>query len=635
MTITLSRTQDFVVKQEIGVAVQVLASAGSGKTRVLTERVRYILEQTKKDSVVALTFTNSAAAEMSERLATSGLDSDRLWVGTIHSVAQRMIEQYGYTIGLPQNVQIYERDQDRMEVFLESLREEGVNIDEYLNVPDDKEKKTRERNLQSYMDGFSTIKRDLLTESDIADKFPNNPGVWKVYNDYQNALMNSGGIDYDDILKFALKILETQEWVAEIYRAKFRHILVDEAQDLNKIQYAFVRAFAGRHLTSVMMVGDPNQMIYGFNGSSAEFLQKNFVQDFSPVCIKLTENFRSASSIVRAANLLRPGSQSEIEYAHTGGVSLNAYNNETEEADGIKNTIQMLLELGSHQEIEGPITLDKIVVIARNRFVFGELEKTLKSTGIPYSLRKGERMAMPTSVIGQTLDYGIRLRLNPKDWVDGKKLCGLLELNAPTSWSDQDVLRTFSDQLVTKPIKRRFDDILAQLLQSVAELNIEKPNVPKFIAGLISLLQDRVPTSDEAEVSEIERSISELDEFNLSWTRFRRSGQGQTLLAFQNAKALGKLVDDTETTGLTLSTVHTMKGLEKDIVFLMGLCEGVFPDYRAKTPDKLEEECNTAFVAVTRARRWLYLSYPEERLMPWGNARSQTRSRFVTKMGLR
>ncbi|MBO9497560.1 UvrD-helicase domain-containing protein, partial [Thalassotalea sp. G20_0] len=213
--IALSEAQKSVVYAAIGNAMQVLASAGSGKTRVLTERVRYILEQTRKDCVIALTFTNKAADEMRQRLDDTEDVEDRAWVSTIHAVAQRVLEQYGHTIGLPDELHIYERDQDRMEVFLQSLRDHGVDIDEYLQVEDTKERRNRERIMQRYMDVFSTIKRELVTtEDEVSNLYPSDAErIWRIYQDYQAALLDSGGIDFDDILIRAYEVLQSQEWV--------------------------------------------------------------------------------------------------------------------------------------------------------------------------------------------------------------------------------------------------------------------------------------------------------------------------------------------------------------------------------------------------------------------------------------
>lgn len=627
----LSQAQNDIVTCPLGEAIQVLASAGSGKTRVLTERIRFILSETKKDGVIGLTFTNKAAEEMADRLSDVDEAQDRAWIGTIHSVAQRILEQYGHTIGLASNFQIYERDKDRMEVFLQSLREDGVDIDEYLNVEDSKEQRSRERILQSYMNGFSVIKRELLDEEEVGNRFPDNPDIWKIFQDYQSALLVSGGIDYDDILVFSHKLLLTHDWIGDIYRAKYKHVCVDEAQDLNKIQYELIKVLCGSKIQSVLMVGDPHQMIYGFNGSSSEYLCHNFVVDFDPVSFVLKENYRSTKAVIHVANKLKPNTQKEHEFALIGGVTIESFPNETDEARWVISTIKNLLALKVHDEIEGEISLDKIVVIARNRFVFSKLEEELDAEKVSYSLRKGERGVEPTSLFGKVLDYGIRVKLNPKDWVDGKKLCSLLSIDPPSTWEEGKILIEWSKQVLTSSVT--FPEIQSKLLKNIYDLDSEDPNIRKLVQLFDAELNSLSNTiSDDMQKLELERSVDELREFYDCWTRFKKKGLGSSLGAFRNANALGQLSIDTSMDGLTLSTVHTMKGLEKDIVFLIGMCEGVFPDYRADSRSEIEEERNTAFVAVTRARRWLYISYPEQRMMPWGSPKFQTKSRFLKQI---
>lgn len=627
----LSQSQADVVNAPIDCSIQVLASAGSGKTRVLTERIRYLLQKTKKNGIIALTFTNKAAEEMRARLADCDQVEDRAWIATVHSVAQRVLEKYGHTVGLPTELHIYDRDKDRMEVFMQSLREDGVNIDDYLNISDSRELKSRERNLQSYMDIFSKIKRELLTESDVSVLYPSN-NIWKVFQDYQGALINSGGIDYDDILVYARKILVTHDWIAKIYRAQYKHICVDEAQDLNKAQYEFIKALCGDAIKSILMVGDPNQMIYGFNGSSKDYLCTYFIQDFSPLKFELKENFRSAKAIIKAANKLRPGSQTEIGYALEGGINISEFDTEEDEAAAVVATIKQLLSLKVHDEIEGDISLGKMVVIGRNRFVFNNLEKSLKENAIPYSLRKGERQIEPLSKFGKVLDYAIRIKLNPKDWVDGKKLCQVLNIHEPDSWTS-NVLSQMASQVSSGCDENSV--LLTKLLAEVDGLDINTPKIPKLVKDFTSLLTGQVKNQHDMsndKYEDIKLSLEDLGEFNHAWTRFKRKGLGDTLVAFRNALALGQLSDNIVDDGLTLSTVHTMKGLEKDVVFLIGMCEGVFPDYRAKTDEDLDEERNNAFVAVTRAKRWLYVSYPKQRMMPWGDRKAQQKSRFVTEI---
>lgn len=629
--IKLSPAQAQIVNSPISQSIQVLASAGTGKTRVLTERVRYIIENTKKDGVIALTFTNKAAEEMRARLTDCEQAEGRTWIATIHSVAQHILEKYGHTIGLPSELNIYDRDKDRMEVFIQSLREDGVDIDEYLNIADNRELKNREKNLQSYMDIFSKIKRELLTESDVAALYPKTD-IWNIFEDYQASLINSGGIDFDDILLYAHRILLTHEWIADIYRSQYKHLCVDEAQDLNRVQYEFIKALCGEEIQSVLMVGDPNQMIYGFNGSSKDYLCTHFVGDFSPRLFELKENYRSTKAVIKAANKIKPDSQTETEYALEGKFVFTEKDTEEDEALFVVNSIQSLLNMKVNDEIEDEISLDKMVVIARNRFVFNKLEASLKENNVPCFLRRGERQIEPSTMFGKVLDYALRLKVNPKDWVDGKKLCHLLDVKEPDVW-DSNLLT----ELINS-VSARSDDqslMIAKLLLTIHQMDNENPPIPKFVKEFREYLTSQAQAAKNIpceKTEDIKLSLEELAEFSDAWTRFKQKGLGDSLATFRNALALGQLSEDGQNNGLALSTVHTMKGLEKDIVFLIGMCEGVFPDYRAITDKEIDEERNNAYVAVTRARRWLYVSYPKQRRMPWGDLRFQRKSRFIEEM---
>jgi DNA helicase-2/ATP-dependent DNA helicase PcrA len=630
--INLSSAQTAVVHAPIGGAIQILASAGTGKTRVLTERVRFLLEQTKKDGVIALTFTNKAAEEMENRLADVPDVEDRCWIATIHSVAQRIVEQYGNTIGLPSELQIYERDQDRRTVFVQSLRESGIDIDSVLSDSDENTRKDREKTISAYMAQFSIVKRELLTEREIKTKYESsNESFFEIYQAYQEALLKGGGIDFEDILVYAHRILMEQPWCGKVYSAKYKHVCVDEAQDLNRAQYEFVKALCSDQIRSVLMVGDPNQMIYGFNGSSHDYLCTHFVNDFSPSKYELKENYRSSRSVVRLANKLKPKSQVVSNYALEGKSELLALPDEQGEAVWIADRINTLLTSKHDPEIEGDISLDKMVVIASNRYVFQTLEKVLRDRQIPFSYKKDERMAEPSSIFGKTLDLGIRLRLNPRDWVDGKKLCAVLHISAPQSWGSNNTLLNLSQSI--GKVDAPFKEILSSLLGEIQKLDLENPNMLKLCSNFHNILSNKASqTSDEVTSGEFERSLLELEDFRSYWTNFKRKGLGETLAAFRNAMALGQLAEEFKANGLTLSTVHTMKGLEKDIVFLMGMCEGTFPDYRSKSNREIEEEKNKAFVAVTRSKRWIYITYPRIKMMLWGSTKVQSPSRFIAEM---
>lgn len=623
----LSSAQQNIVYADITKPVQVLASAGTGKTRVLTERIRYILDTTRKDGVIALTFTNKAADEMFSRLGDVDDIHERCWINTVHSIAQRIIEQYGNTIGLPNELHIYEREQDRKTIFVQSLISNGFDVDTFLNAYDEKD---RINKIQKYMDQFSTVKRELLTTEEIIDTNSYDENFIQIYKNYQDKLIESGGIDFDDILVYAHRILIEQPWCGDIYRARYKHICVDEAQDLNRAQYEFIKALCGEKIKSIMMVGDPNQMIYGFNGSSHDFLCKYFVKDYSPQLFELKENYRSSRAVIRLANKLKPNSQIETDFALAGTSEILTFPNQEAEAAWICDSIESFLKLKNHNEIEGEITPANMVVIARNRFVFLALEDMLVSRGIKYSLKKNERQSEPASIFGKILDLAIRVKLNPKDWLDGKKLCSAIKIPAPDTWGQTFLLRNLAEKARTAKIP--FPEIQAMLLNSLEEINSDKPNILKLCGDYESILKSVAPNENSELLPELERSLLELSDFKKCWIEFKRKGLGESLLSFRNALALGQLTQETNPLALTLSTVHTMKGLERDIVFLMGMCEGVFPDYRATRQKDINEERNSAFVAVTRARRWIYMSYPQQRQMPWGDSKRQQSSRFLDEM---
>ena len=638
--LNLSASQKKIVQQDVGSSIQVLASAGTGKTRVLTERVRYILENTKKEGVIALTFTNKAAQEMQIRLKNSDKAVSHCWIATIHSVAQRIVEQYSYTIGIPSELNIYDREQDRDTIFLQALSHNSISLDSLQLNNSDFKNKNNKRTIKTYMDLFSKIKRELLIKDEIKKQYGDD--FLSVFQSYQEELKNSGGIDFDDILVYAHRILIEQPRCAEIYGTKYKYICVDEAQDLNKAQYELIKALYSGGMKSVMMVGDPNQMIYGFNGSSKKYLYTCFINDFSPAKFQLKENYRSSKAVVRLANRLKPGSQKESDFALEGRYKIYNFETEEMEAKWVCEKIKKILNKKNHfnntSDIEGPVSLNNIVVIARNRFVFQELEKILKNNKMNYSFKKSKPLWEPISRFGKVLDLSIRLKINPQDWISAKKLWELLNINISDKSDNRPILKSVLDHLSGSDILS--SNLYKTTLETVQVVNIEDPNMPKLFKKITDALNELVkhnnyPEELEITEKELELSMQDLTELQKHWTLFRRTKAEKSLWAFKNSMALGELFATDSATNrplLTLSTVHTMKGLEKDIVFLIGMCEGVFPDYRAQSPREIEEEKNNAFVAVTRARRWIYITYPKNRKMPWGDIKAQQTSQFVTAM---
>ena len=625
----LSSAQSQIISAPVGRAIQVLASAGSGKTRVLTERIRHILSNQAKGAVVALTFTNKAAEEMHDRLEDIDDLEERCYIGTIHSFAQKIIHDYGHTIGLNEQLHIYEREQDKKVIFTQALQNSGIDLAELFGL-DEHDDKTINAKLNILLNEFSSIKRNVLSEQDINSKHRDEGEIFNLFKIYNSALLAGAGMDFDDILLYAIKILLTQPWCGKIYRTKYRYVCIDEAQDLNKAQYEFIKAFCQEGLNDIMLVGDPNQMIYGFNDSSHDYLTKYFIDDFKPIKFTLTENYRSTKAVISLANSIKPNSQAETVYALRGYAELRSLPDELVEAEWVITKIKELLAVKTHKEIEGEISLSKMVIIARNRFVFRAIEEELERASIPYYYKKSERNAEYTSTIGKLIDLGLRLKINPKDWIDGNKLCAALDLNKPKD--RKDILAHIIEKINER--NSGCDSYHSKILSAINQLSLDEPNIRKLVDFTSSIIQTLKETAvlDDYLANELALSQREINEFLSLWTQFKRKGLGTTLNSFRNAIALGQVGGSSDGIGLALSSVHTMKGLEKDIVFIIGLCEGVFPDYRAKTPKDLIEEKNNMFVAITRARRWIYISYPQRRMMPWNEEKAQAASRFYTTM---
>ncbi len=626
--ITLSKKQKKIVEYDTNTCIQLLASAGTGKTRILTERVRYVLNQANKAGVIALTFTNKAAKEMKMRLEHSNSEVKNCWISTIHSIAQRIIDQYGYTIGLPADLNIYDREQDRRSIFSQSLYNTGVSCNTHQQ--------------RDYMYEFSKIKRELLTDNEIKKKY--NDQTLSIFNSYQQELKKAGGIDFDDILVYAHRILIEQPWCAKIYSTKYKYIFIDEAQDLNKAQYELIKALSAGGIKSIMMVGDPNQMIYGFNGSSKDYLCKFFKKDFSDLkfsfkAFELKENYRSSKKVIHLANCLKPHSQEESQFAITGKCEFKDFEDESKEAQWIVQKIKSILQKQKHKDIEGDISLDNMVVIARNQFVFQSLKEELEKNEIKFTLKITQSVLNPISDLGIMLDLAIRLKVNPKDWISEKKLCELLKINSYNKKNDYILKAVASSITNSDPLMKLKKDILNRIIN----LDAEDPNMPKVfneIEGDIQTIGKMINGNNSHEtnmkIHELDIFMHDLEEFKKYWNLFRKQTSSSSLLAFKTAISLGELVGNNvssiDTAKLTLSTVHTMKGLEKDIVFLMGMCEGVFPDYRATTEQAIAEEKNTAFVAITRARRWIYITWSKQHQTRLGNIRQVRSSQFVRLM---
>jgi len=603
----------------------VIAGAGSGKTRTLTERINKILSTTKQgERVLAITFSNKAANELNERLLLKFSKEklgEQVYVGTIHNFCMELVLQRGSTIGLPSDLHIFESFEDRFEIFKNALD----------NVPQMKAKyqapsgKLDQKGIKSVFESLSKAKRNFKFPSNYHEK----PLSQRLYQEYNDLMLLQNAIDFDDILLYAYRILSEKPSVARIYQRIYKYVCVDEAQDLNKAQYEVIKAIAGQS-SSIFMVGDPNQAIYGFNGSSSRFMCKNFPQEFNAQKYVLTENFRSSKSVISAAKMIEPSFEMEGQLPIQGEFSVYQFDNEESECTWIVEKLIALLSHG-HPDIEGDkITLQQCVVLARNKYVFNPLEKVLKEQGIEYNLRASANQGLSSeSVFFKIFDLSLRLLMNKNDMLH---LVELLALLGTTT----EIISSF-DNL-------RNNNLLQQILGTVASSKLNQAwdiiSIGNSTFRFDKVLEEFKNYCENANnFSDDNERLLVYNDY-IAWTErwgvyIRNSSiEDRNLAHMMRSIALG-VTNISKETGLTLSTVHMSKGLEFDVVFIMGLNEGVFPDYRAVNDDaQLSEEQHNMFVSITRSKRLCYLSYPLVRIMPWGDTKSQKASRYITNLNL-
>lgn len=613
-------------------ALLVKASAGSGKTRILTERVRYLLteKQDKFFSVLCLTFTNKAADEMKGRLEGVPKLKERAFIGNFHDFClSQIIRKQRHEIGLNTMPHIFDED-DKKKIILEVItqRDDLKAMYAFPNIeyPKDKAKKQREL-IEKCIDFISNGKRKLITIPEHITEWENwgerNTFLYKNYNEI---LQSQNAMDYDDILLYAYRILTERPAVANIYRRSYKYILVDEAQDLNFAQYQILRAICGETHKNVLFVGDPNQAIYAFNGANIKFMLEDFVYDFKAAEKEIPHNFRSSTKVLELAHHIRSNGGMPNNYFEGIREIPSFFDDEQSEAAWVIAKIKEWQQKGYYEEkeLKIPIGLENIAVLARNRYVLKELmtqldaDKVLKNQ---YFLRKGSERFEPDSQLIKAFDLGLRILVNPLDILHFNQLLQELGLSKKINNNRLDTLLSLNQAENLTPEQTELLNILVKVWTNL------KSN-PKLVDNALKEIEQFVNNSNFADEEKLKIDY-DIKEFKKLWIGFLKNtpSENQTLANFRYFLALNGV--DENKKGLTLATVHTVKGLEFDIVFLMGMTEGVLPDYRAKKDKELAEEKNNAYVAVTRAKKCIYVTYPKSRIMPWGDRKLQYISQFI------
>ena len=624
----LNPEQRAAVEQTEG-PLLVLAGAGSGKTRVLTYRVAYLMERGVAPwHILAITFTNKAAREMADRVhALAGEASEDAWISTFHSACARILRRDIEKLGYKRQFAIYDED-DRMTVIKTVAKELQLNDREYPP-----------KQIRAVI---SDAKNRLLTPQEWlkeSDGDARSRKLYEAYRRYEQALRGNNALDFDDLLIKTLELLTEHPPVLEYYQDRFRYILVDEYQDTNAAQYMLVRLLAGdRH--NLCVVGDDDQSIYGWRGADLRNIL-DFEKDF-PECvtIKLEQNYRSTGNILDAANQVIAHNRGRKEKAlwteRDEGERIALYHamDERDEAAFIAAMTRKLIASG-----EAP---GAIAVLYRTNAQSRVLEEAFVRAGTRYRVYGGPRFYERKEV--KDLIAYMRALVNPDDDVSTRRVInepkrgiGETTIDKLAEYAREREMPLMSAVLDVEnaPLPKRPKALLgefAKLMIDLTELMYEK-KPSEFVEALIERT-GYVRALEENRSEENEGRIENIRELQGAVSEFERLNPEGDLPAFLENVALVSDLDAMNESGgaVTLMTLHSAKGLEFDDVFLAGMEEGVFPLTRAIFDDALmEEERRLAYVGITRARKRLLLSHARTRALY--NTRSANEiSRFVTEI---
>ncbi len=611
--------------------VLIFAGAGSGKTRVLTHRIAYLLEkkQVFPDRILAVTFTNKAAGEMKARLERMvGAPARDLWVGTFHAMCVRMLRRDGRKIGISPNFAIMD-DADQRSIARDVIAD--LDFDERQISPG------------AALAEISKAKNNLWSPDQYEEKNPSFAGerFAQVYREYDRRLGESNGLDFDDLIANAIKLLEEDEEARARYQTKFKYILVDEYQDVNYAQYKLVATLAKEH-GNITVVGDDDQSIYSWRGSDYRMILR-FEEDFPGAKVfKLEENYRSTQAILSAANELvahNDGRHPKSLFTKRAvGEPLTAFQAESERAE-----VRYVMEKVKEHVREGAAYRDFLVLYrtnAQSRY----FEEGFLAEGIPYRVVGGVGFYARTEV-KDMLSY-LRYIVNPSDAVAFRRI-----VNVPRRSIGQQTLASlleaanqsgvsvgqavFDSNLLKRAVPKkqreleRFAELINDLRDKAQSMSVSDLLVAVMEeSGYLRELQADETAEGRARIENLQELIGVAREFE------QNPEQGSSIDDFLSNIALISDIDtlDPESSFVTLMTMHAAKGLEFPIVFLTGLEEGVFPHTRALTDmTELEEERRLAYVGVTRAMDRLYLSFAARRTL-FGNTFSHPKSRFIEEM---
>ena len=623
----------------------VIAGAGSGKTRVLTFRIAYLMSQgVDSFSILALTFTNKAAREMKGRISELVGESEakNLWMGTFHSVFARILRTEADKLGYPSNFTIYDtQDSDRLLSAI--IKEMGLSKDQY------KTKQIRSR-ISSFKNSLITV-RAYYNDADLqeADAMAQRPKMGEIYKEYVDRCFKAGAMDFDDLLLRTNELLNRFPDVLAKYQDRFRYILVDEYQDTNHSQYLIVRALSDK-FQNICVVGDDAQSIYAFRGANINNIL-NFQKDYENVAMyRLEQNYRSTQNIVEAANSIINHNKTKLDKkvwtANDRGAKIKVQRCPTDADEG-RYVAESIFNFNMREQLKH----DEFAILYRTNAQSRAMEDALRKRDIPYRIYGGLSFYQRKE-IKDILAY-LRVLVNPKDEESLKRI-----INYPT----RGIGQTTIDKLVVGA--KQHGLTIFEVAERALELNIGvNGGTAQKLTDFVMLIKSLQIFNEKANAFEVADEVTKRTKIVLD---LKKDGTPEGISKIENieellngikdftegqqelADATGSLTEfledvalatdfdnetaDDNTPRVSLMTIHLAKGLEFSYVYIVGMEEDLFPSaMNLDSRSGLEEERRLFYVALTRAEKRAFLSYTQSRYR-WGKLNDAEPSRFIEEI---
>ncbi len=608
----------------------IIAGAGSGKTKVLTHKIAYLIGEkgVKPWNIIAITFTNKAANEMKERVEKLvGDDAQDMWIGTFHAMCVRILRKQIDRLGFDTSFVIFDT-QDQKALLKKIIKAE--NLDDRL---------FSEKSVQYEI---SNAKNEMLEPDSYLARHKGDfrkEEIAKLYDKYQKKLKENNAIDFDDIINFTIKILESNPDLLDYYAGKFKYVLVDEYQDTNKAQFTLIKLLSSKH-GNITVVGDNDQSIYKFRGADIKNIL-NFEKDFKDTkVIKLEQNYRCTQNILNAANEVIKNNEAkykkELWTSNENGALPKFFRGDSEYDEA-----NFIVEEINHLRREEYFNYNDFAILYRMNSQSRALEDILRREDVPYKIVGGlkfyERKEIKDIIaylrlIQNTSDNLSLSRIinEPKRGVGKTSIDNIESLSASSGISMYDIIKDADKYGLARVHSntREFVNAIEELRAMIGKVDLSE---------LVVNVMDKTGYMKALELEqtvEAENRIENLNEFITVVNEFEYEEADNSLSEFLESITLSSDIDglEEEQDSITLMTLHSAKGLEFPVVFLVGMEEGIFPGFQSiGEPGEVEEERRLAYVGITRAKRFLYLTCAKHRTI-FGSTSYNKVSRFVTEI---